>query len=110
MQRELEFIEGMQFKNKSHTLNLTEHEGIIHTWLICVDCAFQADCWAELSTVQWSDFTAWFSGLYEPLETLVVFQSRLVFWKKLGLQLRLEEIGDSVQYLMKPVYCSILYR
>lgn len=47
MQREVEFIEGIQFKNKPNTLNLTKHEGIIQTWLICVDCAFQADCWAE---------------------------------------------------------------
>lgn len=99
----MEFIEGMQFKNKPHTLNLTEHEGIIQTWLICADCAFHADCCGEQHCC--SDFTACSSGLYQPLKTLLVFQSCWYFWRKLGLQLvRLEKIGDSVRYLMKPIY------
>lgn len=59
---------------------------------------------AVLSNTLLSDFTACFSGLYQPLKTLLVFQSCWYFWRKLGLQLvRFERIGDEVRYLMKPI-------
>lgn len=95
MQREVEFIEGMQFKNKPHTLNLTEHEGIIQAWLICVDCAVQADCWAEQqSTGVISLLLLW----VVPAFTNVIGIPELFysFEEKLGLEsMKLEKIGDS---------------